>query len=186
MPRASHRGTCTSRWYTGKRGFKAKERGLRRCEGYMYRGKGSAKPDRTLGSLKSAPFSRRLSTLVTVAIQQIHLPDDRDLTANSPTRWSWPYSKLTYLDDYTQAHLFRWSYSQIESSRQFLHTTSFGLASRINRQKGRLNQVHIVSTHCMSWKDQSIVWSKDTKRRSQKTEASICSLMLYYCRNIRK
>ncbi len=66
MPRASHKGTCTSRWYTGKRGFKAKERGLRRCEGYMYRGKGSAKPDRALGSLKSAPSSRRLSTLVTL------------------------------------------------------------------------------------------------------------------------
>ncbi len=35
-------------------GFKAKERGLRRCEGYMYRGKGSAKLDRALGSLQSA------------------------------------------------------------------------------------------------------------------------------------
>ena len=51
----------------GKRGFKAKERGLSRCEGYTstYRRKVSAKPDRALGSLKDARSSRRLSTLVT-------------------------------------------------------------------------------------------------------------------------
>ena len=54
MPRASHRGQVNQAGEPGKRGFKAKERGLRRCEGYMYRGKGSAKPDRALGSLQSA------------------------------------------------------------------------------------------------------------------------------------
>ncbi len=54
MSRASHRDQVNQAGEPGKRGFKAKERGLRRCEGYMYRGKGSAKPDRALGSLQSA------------------------------------------------------------------------------------------------------------------------------------
>ncbi len=40
----------------GKRGFKAKEQGLSRCEGYMYRRKRSAKLDRALGSLKGRAF----------------------------------------------------------------------------------------------------------------------------------
>ncbi len=54
MSRASHRDQVNQAGESGKRGFKAKERGLRRCEGYMYREKGSAKLDRALGSLQSA------------------------------------------------------------------------------------------------------------------------------------
>jgi hypothetical protein len=39
--------------------FKAKEQGLSRCEGYMYRRKVSAKPDRALGSLKERAFQKK-------------------------------------------------------------------------------------------------------------------------------
>ncbi len=64
MPRASHKGTSKpdkrgkrgKRDKRGKREFKAKEQDLSRCEGYMYRRKGSAKLDRILGSLKERAF----------------------------------------------------------------------------------------------------------------------------------
>jgi len=84
MPRASHRGTGKRRVNQvneGKRGFKAKERGLSRCKGYMYRRKESAKPDRALGSLKDARSSRRLGTLVTeITLTQ---RNDYDLAAET-------------------------------------------------------------------------------------------------------